>query len=155
MLQSTHRGGGQTVATHAQVKHLCYEVEMLAKTMDRLRGTIWSDQTALNTFIESFCVHARNLNEFFMESGRPDTLKASSFTDAKYRRPRRTKRRTSLFKKVQKQIAHLTMKRTAMIRRKIGMRQMWSMYKILIADLRRFDRHLRPALRRKWRITFS
>src|SRR5215475_8272532 len=97
----------------------------------------------INALIESFCVHARNLNEFFLEEGRHwYLLKASSFTDADYRRPRKTKRRMMLFKKIDRQIAHLTKKRTSIVRHKIGDRQREEMFALLYADLKNFDRHL-------------
>jgi len=58
--------------------------------------------------IESFCIHARNLNEFFLENGKDDTLKASSFATNDYKRPNNAPERRSLFAKINKQISHLT-----------------------------------------------
>lgn len=53
------------MVTHARVKHLRYEVQMLGETFRRLEAPEFVDQTTINSLIESFCIHARNLNEFF------------------------------------------------------------------------------------------
>ena len=144
------------MSTPARVKHLLYEVRMLAETRRKLLAKEFDDNWGSNALIESFCVHARNLNEFFLEySNRPDTLKASSFTDDGYKLPRRTKKRRALFIKIDKQIAHLTKQRTAMARRKIGDPQRELMFAFLYDDLRNFDRHLKRALRRKWKVRFA
>jgi hypothetical protein len=142
--------------TPVRVKHLRYEVQMLGETLRKLQERDFDDQWDANALIESFCVHARNLNEFFMEDGRHwDLLKASSFTDTGYRRPRKTRRRAALFKKIDRQIAHLTKRRTSGVRNKIDDRQRATMFAPLYADLRNFDLHLKPALRRKWKVIFE
>ena len=144
------------MSTPARVKHLRYEVQMLGETRRKLLAKEFDDQLAANALIESFCIHARNLNEFFLESSKwGDTLKASSFTDQGYKRPRYTKRRRTLFSKIDKQISHLTKQRTSTARRKIGDRHRELMFALLYADLKNFDRHLRPALRRKWKVRFA
>jgi hypothetical protein len=143
------------MSTHARVKYLCYEIEMLGLSKARLEAGEIKDRVVINALIESFCTHARNLNEFFLErSGWRDSLKASAFTDVAYKPPRRTKRRIALFDKINQQITHLTVKRTSNVRQKIGPRYRDEMYKTLYADLLKFNRHLRPRLRRKWRIRF-
>ena len=102
---------------------------MLDKTRHKLREHDFRDQWDVNALIKSFCVHARNLNEFFLEEGRHwDLLKASYFTDANYRLPRKTKRRAALFKKIDRQIAHLTRKRTSAARNKIDEQQREAMF---------------------------
>ena len=98
----------------ARVKQLVYEVQMLGYTRRKLQTREFDGQWTANTLIKSFCLHARNLNEFFLEEGRhKDLLKASAFADADYKRPRNTRRRRALFSKINKQIAHLTKKRTS------------------------------------------
>jgi hypothetical protein len=94
-------------------KHLFYEVLMLGETRKKLREQDYSDHIAANAFIETFCIHARNLNEFLHENGRPDTLKASTFATADYERPLITDERRLLFAKINKQISHLTEGRTS------------------------------------------
>jgi hypothetical protein len=73
-----------------QLKHVGYELDMLAYTFDKLllveplvgrsfqAGQVYS-------LIEAFCIHARNLDEFFQGSGRGDTLKAVTFADSRYK----------------------------------------------------------------------
>ena len=56
--------------TPTRVKHLVYEVQMLGETRRNLREHDFRDQWDVNALMESFCVHARNLNEFFLEEGR-------------------------------------------------------------------------------------
>lgn len=142
--------------TPSLVKHLRYEVQMLGDTWAKISARDFDGQTAQNALIESFCIHARNLNEFFVEESKwADTLKASSFVDAGYKRPRSTKRRKALFSKINKQIAHLTKNRTSVARHKIGEKQMLDMFVLLYRDLVNFDGHIRPKLRRKWKVVFA
>jgi hypothetical protein len=100
------------MSTHARVKHLRYEVQMLGETMTKLEVPDSFDQTTMNALIESFCIHARNLNEFLLEKRdrHGDLVKASSFTDDAYKPPRTSKSRTALFDKINQQISHLTVK---------------------------------------------
>jgi hypothetical protein len=69
-----------------QLKHVGYELDMLVYTFDKLllveRLVERSFQGGqVNALIEAFCIHARNLDEFFQGSGRADTLKAQTFAD--------------------------------------------------------------------------
>jgi hypothetical protein len=144
------------MSTPARVKHLSYEVRMLGEMRSKLQAGEFNDQWTANALIEAFCIHARNLNEFFVEqSSHRDILKASSFADSNYKRPRTTKRRRALFAKINKQISHLTNKRTSAARYKIDDKQREAMFTLLYADLKRFDLHLKPKLRRKWKIIFA
>jgi len=45
---------------------------------------------------------------FFLQNGKDDTLKASSFATNDYKRPNNAPERRSLFAKINKQISHLT-----------------------------------------------
>jgi hypothetical protein len=56
-----------------QLRYLFYEFWMLAETHKRLLAGI-GDAVFQNALIESFCTHARNLNEFFLEVGWDDCL---------------------------------------------------------------------------------
>jgi hypothetical protein len=76
------------MATPARVKHLRYEVQMLGEMRRKLQAREFNDHWTANALIEAFCVHARNLNEFFLEaSNHQDTLKASSFANGDYKPP--------------------------------------------------------------------
>jgi hypothetical protein len=129
---------------------------MLGETRKKLLAREFDDQWCLNALIESFCIHARNLNEFLLEQGKHrDLLKASDFAAATYKKPRSTKARRAPFSKIDQQIAYLTKKRTAVARHKIGDQQREAMFARLYADLKNFDSQLKPRLRRKWKVSFS
>jgi hypothetical protein len=120
------------------VECLFYEVWMLGSTRDKLNRRDFKDQKTANALIDSFCIHARNLNEFFLEeSKREDTLKASDFATASYKPPEKTEARKELFKKVHKQIAHLTNERTSEPDEKIGDPEREQMYGFLFNDLKK------------------
>ena len=137
------------------VKHLFYKVWMLGSTLKKLKAAEFPDRKTANALIESFCIHARNLNEFFLENGKDDTLKASSFATSDYLRPKATAERRKLFAKIHKQISHLTEARTTVEQDKIGPNERDAMYDLLYQDLKNFDRHLRPELRPAWKIVFA
>jgi hypothetical protein len=136
------------------VKHLFYEVWMLGSTLKKLKAEEHPDRKTANALIESFCIHARNLNEFFLENGKDDTLKASSFATPDYRRPCNPNDRRELFAKINKQIAHLTEARTTVEDDKIGNKERDAMYVFLYEDLGNFNRHLKPELRPAWKVVF-
>jgi hypothetical protein len=134
-------------------KHLRYEIIMLHETLKALRGQPVSDNVITNALTESFCLHARNLDEVFLETNnRSDTLTASSFTTSDYLPPDSPDDRRALFKKINKQISHLTTERTSVPEEKIGQAEREEMYGWIYALLEYFDDHLRPELRRVWKI---
>jgi hypothetical protein len=137
------------------MKHLFYEVWMLGSTLKKLKAGDFPDRKTANALIESFCIHARNLNEFFLENGKDDTLKASSFATTRYAVPENTAERRSIFAKINKQISHLTEARTTVEKDMIGAQERDAMYSILYDDLDEFDRHLKPDLRPAWKIEFA
>jgi hypothetical protein len=71
----------------------------------------------VNTLIEAFCTHARNLDEFFQGSGRGDTLTAVTFADSWYKPCPNDK---ELLGKIRKQVSHLTEQRTSEAREKMA-----------------------------------
>jgi hypothetical protein len=71
----------------------------------------------VNTLIEAFCTHARNLDEFFQGSGRGDTLTAVTFADSWYKLCPNDK---ELLGKIRKQVSHLTEQRTSEAREKMA-----------------------------------
>src|SRR6476660_5412138 len=117
------------------VHHLFYEVCMLGETRRKLKERDAKDQITANALMEAFCIHARNLNEFFLENGRDDTLKASTFATETYQRPEPPKIRQAIFAKINKQISHLTQARTAAAAEKIGNLEREQMYCFLFDDL--------------------
>jgi hypothetical protein len=126
-------------------EHLAYEIKMLHETRKALRGNPVSPQVITFALMESFCVHARNLNEFFLESKRNDTLKASTFATSSYRRPENPEDRRALFQKIHTQIAHLTAERTSAAAEKIGPVDREEMYSWVYACLNYFADHIRAS----------
>ena len=101
-----------------QLKHLGYELDMLVYTFDKLLLVEHLVERSLqpgqvNALIEAFCIHARNLDEFFQGSGRGDTLKAETFADNEYTPLASDKDRKELVRKINKQISHLTQQHTS------------------------------------------
>jgi hypothetical protein len=87
-----------------QLKHVGYELDMLVYTFDKLLlveplVTRSFQAGQVNALIEAFCIHARNLDEFFQCSGQGNTLKAATFADSRYKpRPNDKERKNSLAK---------------------------------------------------------
>ena len=55
---------------------------MLGATLEKLKTGGLPDRKTTNALIESFCIHARNLNEFFLENRKEDTLKGTAPVEA-------------------------------------------------------------------------
>jgi hypothetical protein len=139
-----------------QLKHVGYELDMLVYTFDKLLlveplvpRSFQAGQ--VNALIEAFCIHARNLDEFFQGSGRGDTFKAATFADSRYKPRLHNKERKNLISRINKQISHLTEQRTSVADEKIGSGDRARLYSILIAEADNFTRHLQPHLRPAWR----
>jgi hypothetical protein len=129
-----------------QLRYMFYEFWMLAETHKRLLAGK-GDAVLENALIESFCTHARNLNEFFLEVGLGDTLKASDFTLGDYKWPPDSDKRRALITTINKQIPHLNDQRTLVAQEKIGEQDRTAVYELLVADFKNFTHHLRPEVR--------
>src|SRR5262245_28677703 len=139
-----------------QLKHVAYELDMLVYTYDKLllvhplvRRNLQAGQ--VNALIEAFCIHARNLHEFFQGSRRADTLNAKTFADSRYRPRPNDERRRELISKITKHISHLTEDRTSITEETIGTADYAKLYSVLIAEADNFARHLQPQLRPAWK----
>jgi hypothetical protein len=100
-------------------QHLPYELDMLAQTYEQLNVT--KGRVLVNALIESFCIHARNLIEFYR--GKSD-VHASHFTSSKYK-PKYVAANANglgntLYAKLNQQIAHMSKDRTTDPKKKIG-----------------------------------
>lgn len=98
-------------------RYLHYEVWMLRSTYDLLIQSR-SDIVINNALIESFCIHARNLIEFFKNHKSCD-FDPRWFTNNNFRL-KRTFVRDGLVRKINTQISHLTCERTTEVASKIG-----------------------------------
>ena len=110
-----------------QLKHVGYELDMLVYTFDKLLlveplVTRSFQAGQVNALIEAFCIHARNLDEFFQCSGQGNTLKAATFADSRYKPRPNDKERKNLLSKISRQILRLTEQRTSVADEKITLR---------------------------------
>jgi hypothetical protein len=55
------------------IQHLFYEVWMLGEMRKAMQEGKAVAQPTKNAVIEAFCIHARNLNEFFLGNGKDDS----------------------------------------------------------------------------------
>lgn len=117
--------------------HLPYEIWMLQETHQRLKGAV-SDQVVTNALIESFCIHARQLLDFFENKqgrcAKDFTGGTYNATCLSYLRTQRTKLNT--------QIAHLTACRTKDPKEKIGGTDRDKLLKAILREARNFQSNL-------------
>ena len=138
-----------------QLKHVGYELHMLVYAFDKLLVEPLVSRSfqagQVNALIEAFCIHARNLDEFFQGSGRAGTLQAKTFTDSRFKPRPNDKERKNLMSKISKQISRLTEQRTSVANEKISSTDRAMLYSILIAEADNFTCHLQPHFRPAWR----
>lgn len=128
--------------------HVRYEIDMLSGTYQRLKKPI-EDHVVGNSLIESFCLHARSLLDFFNnEQG----LHASEFTSEKFSalNPEALGIPNSVCRKLNTQIAHLTKKRVADAKEKIGPEHREQLFQGLTKAIHSFEEHLLPPHRERW-----
>jgi hypothetical protein len=115
--------------------HLNYEIWMLEETNRKPHV----DEVIKNALIESFCVHARNLFEFFMEEAPQYTHDYRPFS-------RVTKsRRKAILKKLNVHITHVKFQgRATNDADKITDPERGQMLNILSDEIREFRTHLMP-----------
>ena len=111
---------------------------MLGSTLNKLKVWDFKDQKTANARRELiFASTLENLNEFFLEeSCRADTLKASDFATDDYVLPKASNDRNLLFKKINKQISHLTNERTSEQQERSGHPDREQMYGIFMKTSR-------------------
>lgn len=120
-------------------EHLPYEIHMLQATHKRLLGVL-SDQVVANALIESFCIHARQLIEFFENK---QGCRAKEFTGGTYQAMNLSNLETQRHK-LNTQIAHLTARRTADSRGKIDCVEREKLLIALMCEARNFRNKLVP-----------
>lgn len=129
-------------------RFLRYEMEMLSNTYAILANPP-NNQLLVNVFIESFCVHARNIIEFVMNHHACD-VDPRWFTNDNYQ-IRRDFLRKSLRDRVNAQIAHLSYERTTDTKKKIGSQDRKELVDVVEQQLSRFHGHLKD----EWKSSFS
>jgi len=108
-----------SIATDEEILgiHLPYELEMLRATHERL-DLPPADQVLCNTLIESFCLHARLLLEFFENK---QGKRAKDYTGGSYKAAHLASLTKAERNKLNTQIAHMSGQRTVDSSKKIGL----------------------------------
>jgi hypothetical protein len=110
--------------------HLVYEIDMLRETIFRIGRS--GDKVLNNALIESFCVHARNLIEFFQKprgAGRYVRPGYKAFDNVDI---------SPDIKRLNNQISHLLDGRTADNSGKIDGRERARLYELIAHEIRTF-----------------
>jgi hypothetical protein len=116
--------------------HLNYEVWMLGETYTRLLVQV-PDKVIANALVESFCIHARILIEFFSKA-----RGANTYTTKKYVV---TKRYEKLNRQINNQIAHILDEgRSVHALKKIGPVERQELFELLRDDIEVFKQNLAP-----------
>jgi hypothetical protein len=130
-------------------EHVRYELDMLFETSNRLNYCDIDDDVVRNALIESFCIHARQLIDFFNdEKGvharrfMNDGHSVSSSTTVQLSGKLKTKLNT--------QIAHLTERRTTDPADKIGNDDRSRLVSGIQKALRVFESQLRSPFKEAW-----
>jgi hypothetical protein len=118
--------------------HLPYEFAMLRDTYDAIRTH--PDGTIKNALIESFCIHARALVEFFEKDDG-----ARKYTDNGYSPGWDKTRIAHLVRTLNHQVALLLYGRTADPSQKLNRADQAELKTVLLDELTRFKAHLLPA----------
>ena len=128
--------------------HVRYELDMLFGTFHQLASPV-ANAVVGNALIESFCLHARQLLDFF---GNTQGLHASEFTDSGYIPLANDALGIAgaTTKKLNTQIAHLTKERVSDGSEKIGPEDRVRLRAAVEKALRHFEGHLRSPFRERW-----
>ena len=122
-------------------EHLPYEINMLRATYALLQTGGLLGPIVANTLIESFCVHTRNLIEFFKTKDSCD-FDPRDFASPGYELNKRFIG-DSILPKITNQISHLTVNRQVDPAAKIGPEDRFQIMKSLEGEIARFKSHLR------------
>lgn len=133
-------------------EHFGYEVTMLHSAHQMLTKTqaepkTIEEKTIKNALIESYCIHARSLIDFFRGK---DGSFVSKCVDSSYKAFPRGKIRKALITKLHTQIAHLTQMRKSASADKIDDCDRLELLNAIRDELENFRSHLLPELSRHW-----
>lgn len=142
-------------------EHVFYELDMLRYThgaLVQIERSLAKDPDALsrvdrriiNALVEAFCIHARNLDEFFQGTGLTDTLSSDTFADDQYRPRLSDEERKRLKTIINRHITPLTEHRTSEPRENIGSEDRTRLYGLLVDEADHFTRHLLRELQPAW-----
>lgn len=134
--------------------HVVYEVNMLRHTFNFMGIPAWSSELR-NAIIESFCVHARNLIEFFSQRSKTAGQADGDYVGAKhfcnnYEPWTKGRPSSDLTKRLNRQVAHLTYDRTSRDEDKVGGKEQLELIKLIEQEIEAFGSSLREPYKAKW-----
>jgi hypothetical protein len=103
-----------------------------------------------NAFIESFCIHARNLIEFFKDKKDCD-FDRRRFAKEGYRIDKRFVG-DGVLGRINGQISHLSKKRTREVSKKIDGEERRKILDCIEGELERLEKALHPSFRSSWSV---
>ena len=129
-------------------EHLPYEISMLRFTFLELQQPVAGPLG--NVLIEAFCLHARNLIEFFKNKDSCD-FDPREFTAAGHRL-HKSFLPGALLMRINEQISHLTANRTVISAEKIGPADRLRMFMAIEGEVTRFASGLSLIYRPRWQL---
>jgi hypothetical protein len=128
--------------------HLHYEVAMLFATYNKLMDGV-TDAKIGNALVESFCIHARLINDFLWSRGRGVHAKKVTIGYTPFARDRISERH---IKKINEQIAHLGKHRTRVPSKLVTSHILSRMVKVLAEELLMVQRHWKARFTPAWHV---
>lgn len=127
-------------------QHVKYEIDMLRETLLRLqRLSADADQVIVNALIESYCTHARGLIEFLREQNGKKKRTARYYVNRSYEPFKgKTRRVNDLNVKLNQQVSHLCLGRTADSAKKIDDVIRAELYELIREAMAHFKGCLKP-----------
>ncbi|MGD9649364.1 MAG: hypothetical protein AB7U41_01085 [Dongiaceae bacterium] len=123
-------------------EHLPYEIGMFYMSLTALESS--TNQFTTNILIESFCLHARNLIQFFYYSPSKDYAVAEELMIQGYKIPNRKEAIGSqIYKKINLQITHLTYQRARTGNEKINTEDREKLKNMINDCVKKFYENLR------------
>jgi hypothetical protein len=124
----------------------------MLQTTYRLLQESWYSGWVGNALIESFCIHARALIEFFDSntSESDEQVCARHFTDGSYSPYANGKIGGTLRGKLHAQFAHLSYQRTEDDSDKVGVKERGELLQLLNKEIENFASHLRVPYKEHW-----
>lgn len=129
---------------------LPYGIDMLRHAYGRLQSASHGQATA-NILIECFCLHARNLLDFFWDKKHSNHAVAREFTTPSYNPFGGVSPKTNgVYRKLHDQILHLTYGRTDVMEEKIGHQQRAELKNLIEKEIDNFGIHIDASYRHLW-----
>ena len=135
--------------------HIPYEIRMMRQTFVMLENglmPLWFGQTVVNALIESFCLHARSLIEFFSGNATPSGGMAAAIHFAKpgYEPCPEESPNRDLKGKLNAQIAHPSYSRTSNDKDKISPADRATLMNFIDAEVVRLSKEMKEIYKPHW-----